>query len=286
MTNLSTRECENNTDETVFFGTFESRYLHIIYIYFMVKEYQDYSLLLKFFEKFSVSGIAEPYAHEPLMVELDKMMEKNRQMFYLADVMLLDMEFVHKRVRDMFGIEPEKVTAGYFLTTTHPDDLKRHHLIRVKLLSTAQEFYIKKGGKLIISSNVRAKNPGGGYTNMLYQAYAFYSKVPYESVFMILVHTDITGFDHIHKGFHIYVGDDTRLFRFPDKELLMMGSMFSQTEFRIIELVAEGLSAKEIADKLFRSVHTINTHRTNILEKSGKSSMAHVIRDLKGQGML
>ena len=43
---------------------------------------------------------------------------------------------------------------------------------------------------------------------------------------------------------------------------------------------------KEIADKLFRSVNTINTHRTNILQKSGKSSIADVIRDLKADGLL
>ena len=53
----------------------------------------------------------------------------------------------------------------------------------------------------------------------------------------------------------------------------MTGNIFSHTEFNIIELIDEGLSSKEIAEKLFRSVHTINTHRTNILEKSGKSSI-------------
>ena len=39
----------------------------------------------------------------------------------------------------MFGIDQDKVTAGFFLTTTHPDDLKRHHLARSKLISVAQE---------------------------------------------------------------------------------------------------------------------------------------------------
>ena len=82
------------------------------------------------------------------------------------------------------------------------------------------------------------------------------------------------------------MGTISRLFRFPDDELLMTGNIFSHTEFNIIELIDEGLSSKEIAEKLYRSVHTINTHRTNILEKAGKSKISDVIRDLKETGLL
>jgi len=66
----------------------------------------------------------------------------------------------------------------------------------------------------------------------------------------------------------------------------MKGNLFSLSEFKIIELIEEGLSSKEIAEKLCRSVYTINTHRTNILKKSGKSTISDVIRDLKNTGLL
>ena len=88
------------------------------------------------------------------------------------------------------------------------------------------------------------------------------------------------------KNFHFYSGDDSRFFRYPDDELLMTGNIFTHSEFKIIELIEEGLSSKEIAEKLYRSVHTINTHRTNILDKSGKSSITDVIHDLKEMGLL
>jgi DNA-binding NarL/FixJ family response regulator len=93
-------------------------------------------------------------------------------------------------------------------------------------------------------------------------------------------------FETIHKGFHFYNGDDVRKFRFPDDELLLTGNIFTLSEFKIIELIDEGLCTKEIAEKLFRSPFTINTHRTNIIKKSGKSSITEVIRDLKEQGLL
>jgi len=44
-------------------------------------------------------------------------------------------------------------------------------------------------------------------------------------------------------------------------------SVLSDREVEIIKLIAEGCSSLEIADKLFLSHHTINTHRKNILKK-------------------
>ncbi len=247
---------------------------------------QDYNLFHEFFEKFSHSGIEGIGPEDPLMIELDQLMEENNQLFYIADLILLDILFISKGVTRMFGLEQDKVKAGFFLTTTHPEDLKRHHLVRAKMIGLAQEMYIKKRGAKVMSSNFRAAKPGGGFTDYLYQGYFFYSKVPYESVFLILVISDITEADHIHKGFHFYSGDDQKYFRYPDDDLLMTGNIYSFSEFRIIELIEEGHSTKEIAEKLFRSPYTINTHRTNIIKKSGKSSIADVIHDLKEKGLL
>jgi DNA-binding CsgD family transcriptional regulator len=101
-----------------------------------------------------------------------------------------------------------------------------------------------------------------------------------------MIITEISGFEKIHKGFHNYIGNDPKVFRYPDEELLSMGSVFSHTEFRIIELIDEGLSTKEIDEKLFRSPLTINTHRSNIIKKAGKSSITEVIRELKAKGLL
>jgi DNA-binding CsgD family transcriptional regulator len=252
----------------------------------MTTEYKDYSLFFRFFETHSSSGFTGIDPNDSLMAELDHGLEKNNQLFYIADAVLLDVQFISKGIHRMFGMEQNNVSAGFFLTTTHSDDLRRHHLTRAKLLNRAQEIYVEKNGTGIISSNFRAKKPEGGIANYLYQGYTFYSKVPYESVFLILVITDISGFDNIHKGFHFYGGNDRQFFRFPDDELLLSGMIFSHTEFRIIELIEEGLSSKDIAQKVFRSLHTINTHRRNIMRKSGKTSMTEVIRELKDKGLL
>ena len=250
-------------------------------------QYHDYSLFFKFFITHAQNAFKGIKHDDPLLTELESYMDLNNQLFYITDVIRLEIKFISKGVITMFGIDPDKVTTGFFLTTTHQDDLRRHHLARAKLISVAQEIYIQKSGTRIISVNFRGRKPDSGdYANYLYQCFLFYSKIPYESTFLILVITDISGFDKIHKGFHYYIGNDPKVFRFPDEELLSTGSIFSHTEFRIIELIEDGLSTKEIAQKLFRSPLTINTHRTNIIRKSGKSSTQEVIHELKEKGLL
>jgi len=250
-------------------------------------KYEDYSLFYKFFVNYSEQDFKGINTDDPFIQELDSYMDNNRQLFYITDVISLEIKFISKGVKSMFGIDPDKVKTGFFLTTTHPEDLKRHHLARSKLISVAEELYIQKSGTKIISSNFRGRKPESKeYCDYLYQSFIFYSKIPYESAFLILVITDISEFEKPFKGFHYYIGNDPKIFRFPDKKLLSSGLIFSHSEFRIIELLEQGFSTKEIANKLFRSPLTINTHRSNIIKKAGKASTAEVIRELKEMGLL
>ncbi|MCO6360017.1 response regulator transcription factor [Roseivirga pacifica] len=43
---------------------------------------------------------------------------------------------------------------------------------------------------------------------------------------------------------------------------------FTDREFEILSLLADGASAKQIAHRLFVSVNTVTTHRKNILSKT------------------
>jgi len=51
----------------------------------------------------------------------------------------------------------------------------------------------------------------------------------------------------------------------------------SEREVEIIKLIAEGYINKEIADMLFLSTHTVNTHRKNIMSKLGVNNATGVV---------
>jgi DNA-binding NarL/FixJ family response regulator len=65
-----------------------------------------------------------------------------------------------------------------------------------------------------------------------------------------------------------------------------MGINLSHRELEIVRLIEKGFSSKQIAEKLFLSVYTVNTHRSNILEKTGKAQIPDLIYGLKEQGLL
>lgn len=51
----------------------------------------------------------------------------------------------------------------------------------------------------------------------------------------------------------------------------------SEREVEIIKLIAEGYINKEIADMLFLSTHTVNTHRKNIMSKLGVNNATGIV---------
>ena len=69
-------------------------------------------------------------------------------------------------------------------------------------------------------------------------------------------------------------------------ELLTKGNIFSTREYSIIQLLEKGHSSEQIAEKLFLSPNTVNTHRRNILRRSGKANMTELIHNLKEEGLI
>ncbi len=53
--------------------------------------------------------------------------------------------------------------------------------------------------------------------------------------------------------------------------------LISKRECEIITLIAEGFTNQQIADKLFISSHTVNTHRKNIMAKLGVKNTAGIV---------
>lgn len=52
----------------------------------------------------------------------------------------------------------------------------------------------------------------------------------------------------------------------------------SEREIEIIELIAEGATSREIANRLFISEHTVKTHRKNIFQKTNVSDSDQLIQ--------
>jgi DNA-binding NarL/FixJ family response regulator len=60
----------------------------------------------------------------------------------------------------------------------------------------------------------------------------------------------------------------------------------STREQEILQLVAEGLTTTQIAEKLYTSPRTVETHRQNMMEKTGAKNTAALVKAAASQGWL
>jgi DNA-binding CsgD family transcriptional regulator len=252
----------------------------------MLKDSGQYKLFFEFMKAYSLAGFKGIDRGDSLILTLEEMMDENNQFLSVFDMLHMKTLFVSQGIIKILGVKPEDLTSYHFKEATHPDDLKRQELGLVQLFKIAHELFVAKKGEMVISSNIRLRIPGGNYINQLMQGYLFFSLLPIETVYMIHINTDISWYKKMKHGYHYYMGYDLSYFRYPDEELLMTGNIFSEREFEIIKLVHEGLDSAKIAEKLFLSKHTVNTHRKNILEKTGKAHISELIYDLHERGLL
>ena len=251
-----------------------------------MNDLQDYNLFLKFIETYTYKGFDDIDPNDPFIQELERLMEQNNQFIYVADAIQMKIHFTSKGSFRMIGIPPEDLSFYHFMEATHPDDIQRLNLGRVKVVKLAQDHFIAEKGYTLLSTNYKFRIPSGEYRDFLVQGYLFYTTIPYKTVFFFKIHTRIDRFKKIKHGYHYYLGSDLKYFRFPDDELLSVGNVFTGREYEVIKLIESGLSTEQIAQKLFLSPLTVNTHRANILKKTGKTHISDLIYDLKDRGLI
>jgi hypothetical protein len=251
----------------------------------MLKPY-SYSIFFDFMESYLPSGFLKINPDDPIMVKLEELTEVNEQYFQVFDMGQMKFLFTSKGIFRMIGVTAEEINPGHYTQLIHPDDEERLGQARSRVYKMEKEIFQAQKGSALTSYNLRVRNVAGNYNNLLVQDYMFYSPIPHKAVLLMQVITNIDWYKMKKDRFHHYAGNDLSLFKFPDQKLLEIGPDLSYREFEIIRLIESGLSSKEIADKLFLSIHTVNTHRSNILEKTGKSQISDLIYEFKEKGLV
>ena len=246
----------------------------------------SYSVFHDFIESYLPSGFTEIKDEDPIMRKLNRLLDENDQMLIAMDLTATKIIFTSRQSLKMLGVDSATNTTREMLDRVHPDDLKRFGRGRAKLMSLDKDLLVAHQGSALLSTDIRMRRPDQQYSNHLFQCYMFYSPLPRESVYYIQVNTNIDWYKMKKETHHYYVGNDISLFRFPDEDLLELGHYLTCREMEVLKLISDGLNSDEIADKLFISVHTVNTHRRNVLQKMKKPHISDAIFHLMKQGII
>lgn len=251
----------------------------------MDNKIQDYSLFFKFIETYAPTGFLNIKDSDPIMLDLEHQLALNNQFFYIGDVLNFKILFTSKRSEQMIGVPSSDLVPASFISIIDPEEIPRLFKSRIKIIQIGQELLAAQNGAKLFSTIFRAKKAKGNYSKIFCQGYFFYCNLN-NAIYLIKLHTNVDAITKSKHTIHYYLGDDLSYFNYPNEKLLNSGTNFSDREFEIIKLIDQGLSSKEIAQKLFISPFTVNTHRRNIIEKSNKSKISDIIAELKEGGFL
>jgi DNA-binding CsgD family transcriptional regulator len=246
----------------------------------------DYTLIGQFIDQYLPEGFDNISRKDSSIAALESKLSRDRQFFYIADLLKMKVLFTSRGSLDMLGVHPDQFDLSTFMVHMDRQDFARYSLARAQVIKSGYGLLIKRGGISLISTQLRVKNASGGIISLLFQVYSFYAAAPDNTVYTLLLLTDLSAFKMDKHVYHFYIGDDLAMFRYPDQDLLHTGYIFSDREFEIVKLIAGGLDSEEIAGKLFLSINTVNTHRRNILKKAGKPTIHELIIEMQERGIL
>lgn len=245
-----------------------------------------YDVYHKFLTRFKDHNFQSINRKDPLVLTIENKLAQSGQFLHVANITHMKIVYCSDGCHKFFGINPGEVDPAIYFERTHPDDIQRHSLGRSKLIRMGNEMFIKRAGSKILSTSMKTLNGNGEYVDLLYQLYICYFNDPVPVVYSLQINTDVSELKKKVKCDHYYVGEDENMFRYPDKELLSTGLSLSERESEIIRFISQGLDSEQIAKRLFLSVHTVNTHRRNILEKTGHKSTHELVIELQEKGVI
>ena len=213
--------------------------------------------------------------------------------YYVLNFETLKMDVVHRGTREVLGIEPEQFTLQSGMQLMHPEDLERLH---EKEAVSTDFMYGKISNEDMLLYKViymfRLRHTNGCYKTILHQAKALSVSLDGKIQYALGIHTDVTylniPFNHnvsfisaIKPSYYAIYNNGGYEFRENTFK-----NMFTPREIDIIHKISLGLKFNEIAEQLYISPHTVNTHKKNILIKSNCKSMPEVIAKCIREGII
>jgi DNA-binding CsgD family transcriptional regulator len=220
--------------------------------------------------------------------------------YYIVNFHDLNLELVSDSVIEFIGIDSKSVKMQDLLGVALPEEIegikKKESVINdffLNFLDTEDILYYK------VIYSYRMRDAKGKIKTILHQAtpLSVAENGFFQHVFS--VHTDIShlkvsstrdvSFVNLKSGTSYYnINTEKEKFdpAYTEFKENCLNDMLSDREKEIIKELANGLSAKDIASRLFISPHTVKTHRKNILSKTGCNNTAQLIAKCLTSGVI
>jgi DNA-binding CsgD family transcriptional regulator len=221
---------------------------------------------------------------------LDRLAEVENSSITVLDLYLKKYIYIHSKFIHQFNnelIEHEADDPLYYTQFIHPEDLPAVFDSYRKTFKFIKDLPAedRKNYKLIL--NFRQRDKTGCYVNVILQLVVL-ELDKNDNIWLVLILDDLLpdkiNFNEVNRRLVNIRTGKFCLFR-NDSEPKMK-SILSSREIEVLGLVSKGFVSKQIADKLFLSVNTVNNHRQNILDKVRAANTSEAISYARNLGLL
>jgi DNA-binding CsgD family transcriptional regulator/PAS domain-containing protein len=200
---------------------------------------------------------------------------------WIVDLRTGGYEFMSANVERLLGYSPRQFTTGgiaFARGLLHPEDAGTAWQLLLQVYKCLLDLPARHRSLAGLSRDYRLRRADGTYVRLLEQSKVLQMDRRGNVTHLLGVCTDITDWkrsdvlsasvDSAHAHTCVTAADAPGT----------SPRGLSPREREIIRLVSEGYNSQEIADQLFISVHTVNTHRRNISGKTKTRTAGSLVR--------
>lgn len=214
--------------------------------------------------------------------KLDDILILKNQFFFINDFKEGFNTYVHPNVEAITGYPRESFREfGFTFSITHPDDFEIVNEISKRGIRLSHDYKEELHNDPFCASfslDFRLKCLDGNYIRVNRHSCCFKTDNQGNIVYGLALFTDIS---HLKKNGHVFFswyGDINLKSSFADLMGKYNNLNITSREKDVLGCLADGLTARTIAKRLSISVHTVISHRKNLLHKTGTKNTAELIK--------
>lgn len=198
-------------------------------------------------------------------------------------------DYVSPKIKLILGYDPNEFDTEQFVDSIHPEDMPNFVEFEQEVVRFKNGLPLEKLTKYKSRYNYRIRKKDGTYLPILQQSVTIQHGDDGSIIRNLVVHTDISDLKKDTAMNLSFIGLDGEASYFnvrTGRRYQNSPCILSARELQIVQLIAEGCSSKEIAQKLFISVATVGTHRKNIYAKTGVCNGVELVNLAKEKGWI
>lgn len=188
-----------------------------------------------------------------------------------------------KNIQEILGYPNHRWTVKELFQIFHPEDLKKI----IKVFNRVKKFYFNDFKKPFscFSFTARLKKADGTYCHVLNQEFVLEYDHSKNYILTLNIGTEISHFNLDDTIKINLTGPGSEKLNFDDL-LIQNNVKVSNRELQILNMISEGLDSHSIAEALKISVHTVNTHRRNLIIRFKVDNTAQLVSVAAKMGYL